>query len=79
MNSTRNPGSRALACLASSGLFKLPGMNGIELARRLLEQQPDVTLVFISGAGDIDEQAREVGARFLLKPFALSDLRAVLV
>jgi len=58
--------------------INLPGMSGIQLARRLHEVQPDVALVFISGAGDIDEQAAKVGARFLLKPFALGDLRAVL-
>jgi len=58
--------------------INLPGMSGIQLARRLHEVQPGVALVFISGAGDIDEQAAKVGARFLLKPFALGDLRAVL-
>ena len=58
--------------------INLPGMSGIELAARLQQQQPDVRLVFISGAGNIDEQADKVGARFLLKPFGLGDLRAVL-
>lgn len=43
----------------------LPGMNGIELARHIVPDQPDLPILFISGHDDsvYAEQAFQVGAR----------------
>ena len=49
----------------------MPGINGAELARRVLLQRPDMKVLFISGcAGHI----LEPGAPFLQKPFSMKVL-----
>ena len=56
----------------------LPGPNGCELAARILETQPDMQVLFISGYTGA-EACRAYGilssdAHFLGKPFTASDL-----
>lgn len=49
----------------------MPGMNGIELARRILEQQPDMHIVIISGHDTFEyaKQCIRLGVKeYLLKP-----------
>jgi PAS domain S-box-containing protein len=55
----------------------MPGMNGRDLAERLLTIRPDLPRIFMSGYPDGTISARypvETGAYFLAKPFTLNDL-----
>ena len=57
----------------------LPGMNGVELGRRALEEQRDLKLICMSGSGEeelvTDLLARAAGtAAFLGKPFSTGEL-----
>ncbi len=57
----------------------LPGMNGVELARRALEQRRDLKLICMSGSGEedlvTDLLVRAAGATaFLSKPFSTGEL-----
>jgi CheY-like chemotaxis protein/nitrogen-specific signal transduction histidine kinase len=56
----------------------LPGMSGIDLARRVLAGQPDARIVFSTGY-DMGGQLSELGphVRVLLKPFEPEDLSRV--
>src|ERR1700745_838227 len=53
--------------------LSLPGLNGLELQRRLVSDRPDVPIIFITGHGDVPVtgQAMKAGAvEFLTKPFS---------
>jgi PAS domain S-box-containing protein len=56
----------------------MPGMNGLDLAARIVEQEPDIGVVFISGNADgvlgRDAELRAAGT-FLAKPFTSDALR----
>jgi two-component system cell cycle sensor histidine kinase/response regulator CckA len=57
----------------------LPGMNGVELGRRVLEERRDLKLICMSGSGEeeivSDLLARAVGkASFISKPFSPGEL-----
>ncbi len=54
----------------------LPQMNGVTLARRLLEQRPDLRVVFMSGHTDAEtlSEAAEISGAFLQKPFSAAAL-----
>jgi PAS domain S-box-containing protein len=55
----------------------LPGMNGIELARRVALDHPQMRIIFASGYGD----SADVGnsqARILKKPYNMGQLQSVL-
>lgn len=57
--------------------LSMPGMTGLDLARRMLETSPNARIVLTSGhAGDLDiEQCSRLGFRGLLtKPFPLRSL-----
>lgn len=52
--------------------ISLPGLNGLELQRRVAVERPDMPIIFITGHGDIPMtvQAMKAGAvEFLTKPF----------
>jgi response regulator RpfG family c-di-GMP phosphodiesterase len=59
----------------------MPGMTGIELAKRALQIHPEMKVLLVTGAGDEEtaSQALRMGfADYLTKPFDLADLhRAV--
>ncbi|WP_227496694.1 response regulator [Massilia litorea] len=57
--------------------YDLPGMDGIELARRAKSCQPELKIVIASGYGHLDE-AKALGAITLPKPFSPSDLKRIL-
>src|SRR5277367_2797146 len=66
--------------------ISMPGLNGLELQKRLAVQQPEMPIIFITGHGDIPKsvQAMKAGAvEFLTKPFSdevlLSAIRNALV
>jgi FixJ family two-component response regulator len=53
--------------------FALPGLNGLELQKRVAVERPDMPIVFLTGHGDIPMvvQAMKAGAvEFLTKPFS---------
>jgi FixJ family two-component response regulator len=52
--------------------FSLPGLNGLELQKRVAVERPDMPIIFITGYGDVPMtvQAMKAGAvEFLTKPF----------
>ena len=65
--------------------FSLPGLNGLELQKRIAVERTDMPIIFITGYGDVPMtvQAMKAGAvEFLTKPFSedalLSAIRAAL-
>ncbi len=55
----------------------LPGMNGIELAKKVLNQKPDTRIIFSTGMESIEKIGFE--AKFLRKPYDLLRLKSVLM
>jgi signal transduction histidine kinase/DNA-binding response OmpR family regulator len=49
--------------------INLPGMSGIELARTLLEQLPQLRIIFASGYGNVPPDELGFQAAFLPKPY----------
>jgi len=52
--------------------ISMPGLNGLELQKRVAAEQPEVPIIFITGHGDVPKtvQAMKAGAvEFLTKPF----------
>ena len=65
--------------------FSLPGLNGLELQKRIAVERTDMPIIFITGHGDVPTtvQAMKAGAvEFLTKPFnedvLLTAIRAAL-
>lgn len=59
--------------------YKLPGITGIDFARRAKAAEPQVAVVVITGlthqSERIEEEARELGAcRFLTKPLKMDQV-----
>lgn len=57
--------------------ISMPGLNGLELQKRLAVQQPEMPIIFMTAHGDIPKsvQAMKAGAvEFLTKPFNDSTL-----
>jgi CheY-like chemotaxis protein len=52
----------------------LPGKNGIELAKRLLELKPEIRVLFVSGHAGLDVFREYVELHFLRKPVQPVDL-----
>ncbi len=62
--------------------FAMPGMNGVELLRRVKAQHPEVVRIMLTGHAEINIVTAAVGEgevyRFMLKPWDDDDLRAVI-
>jgi CheY-like chemotaxis protein len=77
-------GEEALPLLSSQPfdvLFtdvSLPGISGVELARRALQQLPQLALLFASGYGDELTRRLDFPAQSLQKPYDIEQLQAVL-
>ncbi|MCC7142314.1 MAG: sigma-54-dependent Fis family transcriptional regulator, partial [Candidatus Eisenbacteria bacterium] len=59
---------------------KMPGMDGIELQRRVLEHRPDATIIVMTAYASVDTavQAMKAGAHdYLSKPFDPTDLSRI--
>jgi DNA-binding NtrC family response regulator len=54
--------------------YHMADLNGIELARQLMEVNPRLKVILMSGTPWVEESAREAGFTFLPKPFVLQDL-----
>jgi PAS domain S-box-containing protein len=57
--------------------FSLPGMNGVELAKNLKTQYPQLQVIFASGYGHALGGLDTLGAFVITKPFDLSKLESV--
>lgn len=56
----------------------MPGITGIELAKRLIKIHPDIPVILCTGFGDVisEQEARSMGIReVLLKPSSTDDLK----
>ena len=65
-----NPRTPVPSCLLLD--ISMPGLNGLELQKRVAVEHPDVPIIFITGHGDVPKtvQAMKAGAvEFLTKPF----------
>lgn len=77
-------GDSALSALAESipidlviADYRMPGMDGIQLMRRIKEMHPSLPVVMMTGQGDLESYLHAVGlgvSRYLGKPFGLRDL-----
>jgi len=56
----------------------LPGMSGIELARRMQGTQPSLRVIFSSGFGAVSTEESNIQATSLPKPYDLEDLQKAL-
>jgi len=66
-----NPRVRVPSCLVLD--VSLPGLNGLDLQKRVAVERPDMPIIFITGYGDVPTtvQAMKAGAvEFLTKPFS---------
>jgi CheY-like chemotaxis protein len=59
--------------------INLPGMSGIELARRMLEQLPALRIIVASGYGQVPPRELGFDAEFLPKPYNMVKMRELLV
>ncbi|MDR1418832.1 MAG: response regulator [Treponema sp.] len=85
---TASGGEEALAAIEQNGPYnlyfvdwKMPGMNGVELTRKIRRQNPDNSIVIMISAAEwsaVEEEARDAGVdKFLSKPIfpsAIEDL-----
>jgi len=80
---TARSGEEALAVLGASPVecavvdVKMPGMDGLELLRRLRRFYPEVPVVLLTGHASVElgVQGMELGAfEYLLKPIELDEL-----
>lgn len=57
----------------------LPGMDGFEICKHILQQHPDIPVVFLTARGEVDDRLAgfEAGARdYIVKPFSAQELLA---
>jgi DNA-binding NtrC family response regulator len=69
------PRPKAASCLVLD--VSLPGVSGLDLQRELAESNPQVSIIFLTGHGDIPMTVRALkagAANFLTKPFDDDDL-----
>jgi len=62
--------------------LKMPGMDGMEVLRRLVELRPDIRVIMVTAHGSIENavEAMKLGAvDFIQKPFAPKELRDIVV
>ncbi|KPC99846.1 Sporulation initiation phosphotransferase F [Geobacillus sp. BCO2] len=58
--------------------MKIPGMDGIEILKRLKEMDPDIKVIIMTAYGELDmiQETKELGALMhFAKPFDIDDLR----
>ncbi|BDG49139.1 MULTISPECIES: response regulator [Parageobacillus] len=59
--------------------MKIPGMDGIEILKRLKEIDRDIKVIIMTAYGELDmiQETKELGAMMhFAKPFDIDDLRA---
>jgi CheY-like chemotaxis protein len=55
--------------------FQLQDMTGIQLAERILEENPRTNVLIMSGSFETEDLAIEKGYHFLAKPFVPATLK----
>ncbi|WP_088008475.1 response regulator [Indiicoccus explosivorum] len=58
--------------------MKIPGMNGIEILKRLKSQKPELPIMMMTAYGELDliEESVSLGAvRYFTKPFDIFEVR----
>ena len=87
MDSREDDGEQALAVLESEPPdvmvldLKMPGIDGIEVLRRVKDTRPDIEVIILTGYGGIDSavEATKLGAyAYLEKPYNFENLLEVL-
>jgi FixJ family two-component response regulator len=66
-----NPRVLVPSCLVLD--VSLPGLNGLDLQKRVAVERPDMPIIFITGYGDVPTTVRAMkagAAEFLTKPFS---------
>ena len=66
-----NPRVLVPSCLVLD--VSLPGLNGLDLQKRVAVERPDMPIIFITGYGDVPTTVRAMKAgaeEFLTKPFS---------
>ncbi|MDE3840342.1 two-component system response regulator [Bacillus methanolicus] len=59
--------------------MKIPGMDGIEILKRIKVIDPDIRVIIMTAYGELDmiQEAKELGAlTHFAKPFDIDDIRA---
>jgi CheY-like chemotaxis protein len=56
----------------------MPGMNGFELAEQIVEQHPNVKVLYITGDKVAGDRLQNENRSHLMKPFTLEELRTAL-
>ncbi len=83
ISSTSNP-QEALRLIGSEKIdflltdIKMPDMDGLTLAKKALETDPEIGILFMTGYADVDtaKKAIATGAYdYIMKPFELSEIR----
>jgi len=83
---TATNGEEALAKLKEKGFglilldLKMPGMDGMEVLRRVREIRPDIRVIIITAYGTIESavEAMKLGAvDFIQKPFSPDEIRGL--
>lgn len=60
--------------------MKIPGMDGIEILKRMKMQREDIRVVIMTAYGELDmiQEAKKLGAlTHIAKPFDIEDIRQV--
>lgn len=83
---TAQNGEQALTKVGEDGFalilldLRMPGMDGMEVLRRLRDDRPEIPIVIITAHGNIESavEAMKLGAiEFLQKPFVPAEVRAL--
>jgi len=56
----------------------MPGISGLELARRIRQIRPDLPIVLATGYSDLTQRRLEPGVAILHKPYLLEKLAATI-
>lgn len=59
--------------------MKIPGMDGIEILKRMKRIDPDIRVIIMTAYGELDmiQEAKDLGAiTHFAKPFDIDDIRA---
>ncbi|WP_342528051.1 response regulator [Chryseomicrobium sp. FSL W7-1435] len=62
--------------------MKIPGMNGIEILKRMKQQQPDIPVMMMTAYGELNliEEAKKLGAsHYFIKPFDIFEVRSAVI
>ncbi|WP_374721270.1 response regulator [Peribacillus tepidiphilus] len=60
--------------------MKIPGMDGIEILKRMKKIDPDIQVIIMTAYGELDmiQEAKDLGAlTHFAKPFDIDDMRKV--